>query len=256
MRPASFLVALLATSLAVAACGTSAGPPPATSPTLDGRTFLSTNVTGRILVPGTTIRLTFDAGSLGVHAGCNSMGGIYALDVDRLIVRDFAMTEMACDPPLMAQDQWIVDLLTGGVLFALDGDTLTLEGAGMRLTLLDRRVADPDRPLVGTHWRLEGIVSGDAVSSLPLGVRAGLVIVDGRVDLEAGCNSGGGTVAIGDGTISFGPIGLTKIGCDPQVMAVEQAVTTVLSREVRYMIDADVLTLDAGGIGLILRAAD
>ena len=55
--------------------------------------------------------------------------------------------------------------------------------------------------------------------------------------------------------IAFGPIGLTKMNCGPEVMAVEQAVTATLSGQVRYTIAAGSLTLDAGGRGLTLRAA-
>ena len=35
-------------------------------------------------------------------------------------------TEMACEPPLMAQDQWLSNFLTSGPTYTLDGDTLTL----------------------------------------------------------------------------------------------------------------------------------
>jgi heat shock protein HslJ len=38
-------------------------------------------------------------------------------------------------------------------------------------------------------------------------------------------------------------------------MAVERAVTSVLQGTVDYAIEADVLTLDAGGTGLTYRAA-
>ena len=46
---------------------------------LDGRTFLSTGVQGQTLVPGSTIRLSFKDGQLGISAGCNRMGGAYSI---------------------------------------------------------------------------------------------------------------------------------------------------------------------------------
>ena len=45
------------------------------------------------------------------------------------------------------------------------------------------------------------------------------------------------------------------MACAPPRMAVEQAVAAVLSGTVGYAIEAGTLTLDAGGVGLMLRAA-
>jgi heat shock protein HslJ len=234
--------------------GTSPAPDPGS---LEGRTFLSTQVEGRVLVPGTQIRLAFEHGSVGGTAGCNSFGGEYRVDGGRLFVAAMYMTEMACDEPLMAQEQWLMQLLADGVAITLDGDTLVLAGEGIVLTLQDREVADPDRPLEGTRWIVDGLVAGDAVSSVPAGVTAALRFTDGQLELEAGCNRGGGPVEIADGIITFGTIGLTKMACDGPAMLVEQHVVQVLTGRVGYEIEADVLRLGgADGPGLVLRADD
>ena len=74
-------------SLAIAAvtilgaCSSGAAPsqapssPPPSAPALglDGRTFLSTDLTGAILAPGSRISLTFKDGNLGANGGCNHM---------------------------------------------------------------------------------------------------------------------------------------------------------------------------------------
>ncbi len=99
--------------------------PKSTGQTLDGRTFLSTKVDGPALVAGSVVRVTFRDGGVAVHAGCNSMSGSYRIDGDRLVVGQLATTEMACEPDLMAQDQWVAGLLNGATI-ALDGNTLTL----------------------------------------------------------------------------------------------------------------------------------
>ena len=54
---------------------------------------------------------------------------------------------------------------------------------------------------------------------------------------------------------TFGPLMLTKRACQAGPSSVEQAVTTVLTGTVSYTIDADLLTIDAGGPGLVFRAA-
>lgn len=246
---------LLAIAFAVllAACSSAAAPSPSPA-SLDGHTYLSTDLQGAVLVPGTRIRLAFADGSLNANGGCNTMGGTYSIDGDRIRTTQLSMTEMGCDEPRMQQDQWLARLL-GDVAFTLDGDTLTLSSGTIRLTLTDKEVATPDQPLEGTTWILDGIVSGDAVSSVPVNVTASIRIAGDRVDLKAGCNTGGGTVEVAADRLTFGSMGLTKMACEPGAMAVETAVVSVLSGTVTYIIDADVLTLDAGSAGLVLRAA-
>ena len=251
-----FLLAFaLGTTFLLGAC---AGGGPATpGPTgrgLEHRTFLSTGLEGRSLVAGSTVRLAFENGQLSASAGCNSMGGPYRIEGDRLVAGQLATTEMGCAPALMEQDRWLAELL-GGSTIALDGDTLTLTRVEARLTLVDREVADPDRPLIGTRWVVDGLVSAGAVSSVPVGVTAALTFSNGRVDVEAGCNAGGGPVQVTDSMLDFGVISLTKMACAPEPMAVEGAVTALLSGTAGYTIEAGTLTLDGGGSGLILRAA-
>jgi len=218
---------LLLAALLLGACSAAGASVPSPA-SLDGRTFLSTGIGGAELVPGTQVRLTFTGGDLGAQAGCNIMGGTYAVDGNRLRTTQMFMTEMGCDEPRQAQDEWLAAFL-GNVTFTLEGGTLTLSNGTIRLTLMDREVVTPDQSLEGTRWVLDGIVSGDAVSSVPIGVTAD--------------------------TLNFGPIATTKMACEAGPASVETAVLGVLSSTVDYTIDADVLTLDAGGAGLIFRAA-
>jgi heat shock protein HslJ len=252
-RTAGILVLGSLFVLGACAAGSSSPPDGTGGPGLDGRTFLSSGIVGRILVAGSRIRIAFRDGQVSASGGCNSMSGSYRIDGDRLVAGSLATTEMGCDEPLMAQDTWLADLLDGATI-ALDGDSLVLAKGGVRLTMEDREIADPDRPLLGTRWVVDGLISGDAVSSMPVGVTAALTFSHGRLDVEAGCNGGDGSVDVTDTTIDFGPIERTTKGCGPDAMAVEQAVMAVLSGPVAYAIEARSLTLDAGGVGLMLRA--
>jgi len=264
MQSRTLLSLAMVSALLVGACTQRAGasappvggdPPSTAAPAgLEGRTFLATEAIGRVLVPDSQVRVSFRDGQVSASGGCNSMGGPNAIDGDHLVVRQLAMTEMACEPRLMDQDAWLASLLDGATI-RLDGDTLTLSNDGAALTLVDREVADPDRPLVDTRWIVDGLVTGDAVSSVPVGVVAALTFSDGRVEVEAGCNRGGGAVAATDVTLTFGPIALTKMACEGGAMEVERLVSEVLSGSVQYKIEAGSLTLDAGAAGLTLRAA-
>ena len=57
---------------------------------INGKEFWSTSVTengqDRPVVDGTHISLRFEAGEIGVHAGCNSIGGTYTVDDDDIPV--------------------------------------------------------------------------------------------------------------------------------------------------------------------------
>jgi heat shock protein HslJ len=227
-----------------------------TAPTdadLAGRGFIVTGATGHDPVAGSEITLTFDAGRIGVRAGCNQMGGGYAIKDGKLDIGPMMSTEMACAEPLMAQDQWISAFLPGAAI-TLDGDTLTLVKDAVTLTATDKAVARPDKPLEGTTWVVESLVSNQAVSSMPAGVIASLVFTGGKVAVGTGCNRGNGSAAIGETAITFGPIGTTKMACAGPAGEVEGQVLKVLAGDVAWTIDADVLSLRGAAGGLDLRA--
>ena len=243
-------------------------PSPSPSPSeppagLDGRTFLSVGVTDdgepRALVPGTRIQLRFDGPNLGANAGCNHMGGNYQLDGDRLLFTGGGMTEMACDDPRHAQDDWLMTFLGSGPTYQLIGHDLVLTSGATVLALLDEEVADPDRQLTGTTWTLSTIFSGGpdgAAMSIPEGVVATLLFNEnGTVDVSPGCNQGGGSYTVEDGAITFGDIALTAMGCPGVPGQVESDVLTVLGAgTVEYTIDAGSLTLETADGGLQFTA--
>ncbi len=263
-RPARSLV-LLALGLSaltlIAACSVAAVPSAVPSPTpgasasaVDGKTYLSTAVKGATLVPGSRIRLSFKDGSLSANAGCNAMGGAYTIAAGRLTTSQMMSTEMGCAAPLMQQDQWLAALL-GDSAITVAGDEMTLDDGTIKVTFQDREVADPDRPLEGTKWVLDGIVAGDAVSSVPAGVTSTLLITAGHAAVDTGCNRGSAPVQVAADTLTFGPMALTRMACPEAQTSVESAVVKVLDGTVHYAIEADVLTIDAGASGLTYRAA-
>jgi heat shock protein HslJ len=268
MRSLPVLVLSAAAVAMLAACssGSAASPAPSASPApasaapaapiaadLDGHTYVVTGVQGHDLVKGSEISLRFDAGSLGIGAGCNSMSGGYTITDGKLELGAMMSTEMACDEPLMAQDQWISAFVNGATV-TLEGDTLTLAKDGVTLTATDKKVAKPDLPVEGTVWTVESLVSNQAVSSMPAGVEASLEFADGKVAVDAGCNKGSGAAEIGDTTITFGPMATTKMFCEGAAGEVEQQVLGALTGEVTYTVDSDALQLRGAGGGLDLRA--
>ncbi len=277
----SSLVALLAVATAgvftLASCGDPTAEP-ATSPTdpgstsidtmpatapepsgdlaalLAGKTYLSQTVTGITLADGAVVRISFNDGRISVSGGCNGMGADVAFEGDTLTVGPMMSTQMACDQPLMDQDGAVAAFLAADPTATVDGDTLTLTSGDVTMTLLDREVADPDRPLADTAWTVTGVISSDAISSGWGSAVATLTIVDGQAQVNTGCNSGFATVTVDEaaGTITFGPLALTKKMCDDDAMRLEQEVSRVLTGTATYTIEAGSLTLMNGVDGLQL----
>jgi len=270
MTRSVFLPLVAAGALVLAACGSdsasSDAPEPdgrnsasSDAPEPDGRDFVSTSVEGQALVEGTDIQISFADGALTANAGCNTLGGDYTLDGDTLEVGPMFGTEMACEPSLMDQDTWLTEFLTSAPTVSLVDDELTLANDdGTTINMLDVESANPDRPIEGTLWIVDGIVNGDAVSSLPSAVTASIMITDGAATVETGCNAGSTSVEVNETTLTFSPMDVDLMLCPPAEMEVQDAVLAVLDGEVTYEIDADRLsirrTTPTGVVGLELVA--
>ena len=129
-RPMAAL-AVLGVALALGACSGEAAAD------LAGRSFTSTEVRGYDLVEGSAVTLTFEDGRISAQGGCNTLNGGATWEGDTLEVAEpMASTMMACEEPLMAQDQWLSSFLTSSPALEVDGDTLTLgdDTTGMTLT--------------------------------------------------------------------------------------------------------------------------
>ena len=179
------LAGLLVLVVALAACGDSetvvggaAESEDSSGLLLDGRQFWSVSVledgVERSLVEGTRISLRFDNGNIGASAGCNSMGGPYQVDDNQqLTATEMAITEMGCDPERHAQDEFVAAILTAHPRLTISGDHLTLATDTVTIEFLDTDVADPDRPLIGTHWTVTGFIQGGNCHGYERGPRSG-----------------------------------------------------------------------------------
>jgi heat shock protein HslJ len=255
-------IAVLAVTAALSGCGEETGDDESSGgddvSALSGRTLVVTAVTddGRPhdLVPGSQVRFTFDDKAMGITAGCNNLSGDYTLDGDRLTVGPIGGTEMGCSAPLMDQDTWLAGLFEAPV--TVGGDPLTFRAGSVVLTLADREDVSPDLPLAGTHWVLDGMIDGDAASSVPGASEAWLEVAeDGTVTANTGCNRGSGRVTIDDATLTFGPLATTRRACaDPSAQQVERAILAVLDGETAYSITERSLTITKGDRGLTFRA--
>ena len=224
---------------------------------LRDRVFVSEAVLGRTLVSGTEIRLGFRDGELSAYAGCNHLGGRFHIDGNELFMDEFSSTSIGCDAERHAQDQWLQELLTGSPTLDLDEPRLIVSGGGIRLTLIDREVASPDRPLVGTRWIGNGTGDGMAISFGPASASVTVAFgEDGRVEVFTSCQTGAGTFTADATMISFAELAYDGAACpaggDPGVSS--QVMAVLDGSPVSYEIEEANLTIRRADRLLMFRA--
>lgn len=234
---------------------------------LTGRTFLSAEITEagspRELVADTRIRLEFhDDGRLDADAGCNQLVGTVTIGDETLELEGMGATEMGCDPARHDQDAWLMEFLTASPTWHLSDDRLTLTRGSTQMVLLDRAIADPDRPLAGTRWVVDTIIRGAGPDGAANSVSAGAegsawLKIDGATFTgHTGCHEVAGTVTVDGDTLRFADTVQTDQACPPEAEEVDQVMTTIVTGvEVRLEIEAARLTLThPDGLGVALRA--
>ncbi|MFE3293328.1 META domain-containing protein [Rhodococcus sp. NPDC059234] len=249
------------TLLAVAALtACSNGQTPASSPPQVGlldRTFVSTAVEGPPIPGGGPLTVEFPAPDrISATAGCNRASGTADLSDGKLTTGPLATTMMACVGDRAGADAWMTGFLESTPAWTLTGDTLTLRSDSTTVTLLDKKVAQPDRPLVGTTWVVDTIIDPNAVTTsaaLEQSTPTLTVAADGTVSGSTGCNRFTGTAEVSGDTVTFGPLATTRMACPEDVAQVERAVLAVLDGPTTATIDSDRLRLmraDGHGLGL------
>lgn len=268
---------LVCLSLSLLACTSKTDPPPAggagatppssgpTAPSLEGRTFLARTVTEggkpRAIVEGTALSMSFgEGGQFGANAGCNQLGGRFAIEGGKLVVSKAMTTEMAC-PGKLQQESWYYGVLQASPTITVDGSALVLEGGGVRIEYLDRAVATPDLELVGPTWRVDAVLDAGTAMHAAWPKPATLSFAkDGTVKVDAGCNGGTARYSVADGRLTLSSLALTEMACaDPLATDLEAAVARVFTgpQPVTWSITVDRLSLrsDVGGLDLVATPA-
>lgn len=274
MNRALHVFAALSLAALAAGCGSSENTPSTGTSTtgstsrsdsgesdLTGLSFVSTELLGTEIPGGGPLMLEFpEPGQIAATAGCNRSFGPVELTGGVVATEQLASTMMACAPPADGADRWLADLLATQPTWALDGDVLTLTSGSVTVTLTDKKVVDPDRPVTGTEWVLTELRTADAVTtSAALEAAAPVLTIgeDGTVSGTTGCNQFSGSAQVGEGTITFEPLAVTLMAClEPELDEVQTLVLTVLDGETTYTVDGPNLRVTAadGVNGLGYRA--
>jgi heat shock protein HslJ len=248
MTPRTLIVAALI-ALVAAACGL--GP----VADLDGEWILQRGtVGGRALqlLEGAPVSLRIDGSEIGGTAACNHYGGEMDRDGDRISIGAVSMTEMGCAEPIMALEAAYLDGLSRVDTARRDVDQLRLTGPATELdfTLLQ---PTPDADPVGTQWRLESLITGDAVSSV-FGEATLILAEDGTVSGSTGCRSFGGSYTLEGDELVVADLVVDMRPCDEASAGQDSQVLGLLEGPLRVTVSGDRLTLMGGANGLDYRA--
>ena len=234
----------------------------ASSPRLEGTTWqLESTVSGSAAssVPAgmRTPTLLFEVGTVTVDTGCNRGRGTYQLGASTVTFGPIATTRMACTDPSYSQvEQTILSVLSGGIIWGIDGDVLSLRNGSTGLLLRAANASDAGAALVGPTWTLDSTVSGSTVTAVPAGAGPSTLVFDGTaVAVDTGCNTGSGGYTVSGDQLTFGPMAMTLRLCGEPADSLEMNIVSVLQGTTTYSVDGTTLTISAGDTGLMYIGA-
>lgn len=200
------------------------------------------------------ITITFDGEEVGGRASCNSYGGTFELSGSTVTFGNMSYTEMACMPEeTMRAEAMYLEALTLADTVVVDDD-LTLAGPGVDLHF-DYLTPIAETDLTNTVWVLDGLVTGDAVSSVS-GEKATLeLFTDGSVLGGTGCRLITGQYVIGGAEMVMTSMS-AKGECDPDLASQDNHVLTVLGDGFRAEIEGNRLRLWSTGDEGLTYVAD
>ncbi|MGW5775602.1 META domain-containing protein [Streptomyces sp. NPDC003863] len=205
-------------------------------------------------------RVDFREDDLGGNSGCNTFGAGLAIRGDTLIVSPAEVTGMACSGDRGRFETEFLKAFTGSLKGTMKGDGLRLASPDGRNVL--ELTAEPPVPLLGTTWKIDGLVSKDTASSLPAGSGAKArftVGADGRVTGNLGCNNFSAHARVDEKARTLtveGPAATTRMICTPPQMTLETRLYELLDGPLAYRLNHRTLTLtDASGEGLTATPA-
>lgn len=108
---------------------------------LDGSAWELSSLHGKRLVEGVIVSIEFKDGQLGGSGGCNSYGGAYEVDGERIRVKELVSTLMACaNPSVTDQESAYLQSLGDAHRFELaDGQLQIYQSGGEVLTFIPAR---------------------------------------------------------------------------------------------------------------------
>lgn len=256
-----YMLTILVIALAISACTAAQNTEEPSAPvSILGAWKLTASGPANNPVPaveGVEAGLTFNEdGTVTGTSGCNGLGGDYSVEGDQITFGEFVSTLMACDDPIMAQEEVAHRVMTDTATYQIEGDTLTITNNDNVLVLTRSTfTAQPPEaaPLVG-EWKLTSYGPRESLSPALEDVEAFVTFnEDGTVTGTSGCNEFGGSYTVDGNEIAFEEITSTLMLCDTPLMGQEEAMYQVLSETVAFQFEGNTLTLMKNGVLLVFE---
>ena len=239
--------------------GSHLAKPPLGGSELNGRLFILERLDGHTLVGESSVQVAFTLdGRIGFSAGCVGDGGEYSLEGDVLVVgrREGGIPDIACHEDIVVQEQWLSEFFRGRPKLTIEGSRLIVARENVVMTLLDRLVADPDRPLVGPKWNINTLGHGGYSSTVSYETVPWVTFsADGTLMLFGGCNQGSGHYEATATRLTFDSVLFDDAVCPPgeglSVMEQETFLRQVFTGTADYRIEARSLSIvHTDGVGV------
>ncbi|HEY3311855.1 MAG TPA: META domain-containing protein [Anaerolineales bacterium] len=89
------------------------------------------------VIPGVDTTITFDRdGKLSGSVGCNGFGGDYKVSAGKITFGPVMRTMMACDGPVMQQEDTVMQVFSGTAAYELESGKLTITSADASLAVV------------------------------------------------------------------------------------------------------------------------
>jgi|GEM_PF-567623 len=188
--------------------------------------------------------------------GCNTYFADYETEDDVItVIPPIVSTEIACDPPIMNQEEEYFDLLENAETFLIHNDKFIISSSSNREMVFIEKAAEEEEeeeeeeipPIEDMTWELEAYGERGSLedpvenSKITAEFRSG----DGRVGGSAGCNSYSADYEIDGNEITIiPPINSTMMLCFPSsVMDQEQEFFDLLKTTETFLVHNDKLII-------------
>lgn len=132
-RKVSFCLVFFAAVMLLSACNPILSRDP-----LNGTSWSLSTIDETAALQGTLVTLAFADGQVSGSSGCNSYGGSYKVDGEKITIRSLVSTLMACqDTGIMEQEQTYMQYLQNAQIYQIDSDQLqitTVDGKALVFT--------------------------------------------------------------------------------------------------------------------------
>jgi heat shock protein HslJ len=234
----SLILTLFVVAMFLAAC--SAAPAGQTFE-LKGSGWVLSQINGQPVLESSAPTLVFDEKSLGGNGSCNSFGGDYRQDGEKLEIGPVFSTMMACaDAGVMEQETAYLAALDSAAKFKIEAGKLVILDADDKTLLVFEM---QDTALDGKTWILTAYAASGGVTTPLPDTRLTAQFVDGKLSGSGGCNDYFAEFSLDGDKVKFGAPGSTKMFCETPdgLMQQESDFLQAFSQAATYRIEGRVL---------------